>query len=385
MMSATQDGGGVLVAHATRPMRNHIRRALGSMGRPMTELSVGTPLENLRMTLETPYSLYILEAGDKPEETVSLAEEIRRQHPAPPLLIISSDYRRALLLELFAASSLNHCIAKQGAVSAGLPLVDETELIVTCNKLLTHDIFDLSKYIHRWGIEVTEAKVRHTQDKDTVIADLEHFLDVVDCHSIINKSVLTTADELLMNAIFNAPRNADKQPKYAHRNRNDRFALTAREEVTIRYACDGRYIALSVSDNFGSLSRDVIFRYLRDSIEGRTATMESKDGGAGLGMHMLSNAVTQLIFNVHPGNRTEVIALFYVRSGPRAFREAGRSLNIFFTADITGDITNDVGATHGAHVSQEASAASDLNARDTNTWTTKSDEGGKTAWEPKQA
>jgi len=44
---------------------------------------------------------------------------------------------------------------------------------------------------------------------------------------------------------------------------------------------------------------------------------------------MVFNSITQLCFNIDQGKRTEVIALFYVRGGARAFKLSGRSLNIF--------------------------------------------------------
>jgi hypothetical protein len=318
------------VGHTSAAIRNHVRRALGSMGCEVDELAIEAPLP--AAVLDAPRGLYVLETGENPEPTLSLAQEIRGRYADAPLLVIAPDYRRALLFELLGGKALNHCIAKQGALAAGLPLIDETELIVTCNKLLTNDIFGLSKYVRVWGVEVSSATMAHAEDREVVLSDLDRFIRAVDCNSVIAQAVLMTADELLMNAIFNAPRGENGAPKYAHLNRHEKFKLDEREKVRVSYACDGRYIALSVSDNFGSLSRDVIFHYLRDSIEGRAATMESKDGGAGLGIHMLSHAVTQLVFNVQPGSRTEVIALFYVRNGPRAFREAGRSLNIFFTS-----------------------------------------------------
>lgn len=320
----------VLVAHTSPSIRNHVRRALGSMGCEVEELPVAAPYSSA--VLDPTRSLYVLETGDNPERTLALAGEISGRHPNAPLLVIAPDYRRALLLELLGGRTLNHIIAKQGAIAAGLPLIDETELIVTCSKLLTNDIFGLAKYLRLWGVEVCSPSLTRAADRELVLSDLARFLRVVDCRSAIAQAVVMTADELLMNAIFNAPRREDGAPKYAHRNRQEKFELEERERVSVSYACDGRYIALSVSDNFGSLSREVIFRYLRDSIEGRAATMESKHGGAGLGIHMLSQAVTQLVFNVQPGVRTEVIALFYVRNGPRAFHEAGRSLNIFFTS-----------------------------------------------------
>ena len=82
-------------------------------------------------------------------------------------------------------------------------------------------------------------------------------------------------------------------------------------EVTFRFACDGRYVALSVTDNFGALDRDVIVRYLEHTFQGKRAHIEDKEGGAGIGLFMVLNSITQLTFNIERGRRTEVIALFH--------------------------------------------------------------------------
>jgi hypothetical protein len=161
-----------------------------------------------------------------------------------------------------------------------------------------------------------------------VISELEDFLDEIDCYGAIKNAVLLVADELIMNAIFNAPRDESGQPKYTHRHR-DRLELEPHERVFFRFACDGRNVALSVSDQFGSLDREVIVKYLERCFSGGPAEMEEKRAGAGLGLYMVFNSITQLTFNIHSDVSTEVIALFYVRSGARAFKASGRSLNIF--------------------------------------------------------
>ena len=57
--------------------------------------------------------------------------------------------------------------------------------------------------------------------------------------------------------------------------------------------------------------------------------LEEKAAGAGLGLYMVFNSITQLTFNIHLGHATEVVALFYARGGAKALRVSGRSLNIF--------------------------------------------------------
>ncbi len=135
-----------------------------------------------------------------------------------------------------------------------------------------------------------------------------------------------------MNAIFNAPRKPDGSAKYVDMNR-EQLSLEPQEHATLRFACDGRYVALSVTDPFGSLDRDVIVKYLQRCFSEGPAEMEEKEAGAGLGLFMVFNSITQLTFNIHIGHATEVVALFYIRSGARAFRASGRSLNIFALRD----------------------------------------------------
>jgi hypothetical protein len=135
------------------------------------------------------------------------------------------------------------------------------------------------------------------------------------------------ADELLMNAMFNAPRDAEGNPKYAHRDRSY-LQLESSETVSMKYCCDGRHIALSVKDPFGSLDREVMLKYLGRCL-GKSVELEEREAGAGLGLYIVFSSITQLAFNIHVGKATEVIALFYIRAGPRAFNGSGKSLNIF--------------------------------------------------------
>ena len=44
---------------------------------------------------------------------------------------------------------------------------------------------------------------------------------------------------------------------------------------------------------------------------------------------LVNNSITQLVFNVEVGKKTEAIASFFVRNGIRGFRASGQSLNLF--------------------------------------------------------
>lgn len=225
---------------------------------------------------------------------------------------------------------INHLVARHEVVSVSRDLVDETELIVTCRKLLSGEIFGLEQYLAIPGLDIRQHMLRHSTQRATALDHFDSFLRELDLQQAMNAVILTVADELLMNAIFNAPRKPDGSPKYADLDRRQNFELEPREIVEFRYGCDGRNVVLSVADQYGALDRDMIFKYLGNGLSREKGQLESKPGGAGLGLHLVFNSITQLIFNVEIGRRTEVIAGFYVRNGFRGLRTSGQSLHVFF-------------------------------------------------------
>lgn len=316
----------VLIVSDSRNVIRFVTRSLASAGWSLEHCAWRRSEITYQLTL--PYQMCIIDADGTVEEIRWLLGELYVNHRDTICLIISHDHQNPLLRELLTTQNLNNVIAKHGGVTTTSELIDETELIVTCQKLFRKDIFGLDKYLSTWGIKVNEHEIGGTEDKRAVIGDLEDFLDTIDCYGAIKNAVLLVADELVMNAIFNAPRDGDGNPKYSNRHR-EQLELEPDERVTFRYACDGRNVALSVSDRFGSLDREVIVKYLQRCFSGGPAEMEEKRAGAGLGLYMVFNSITQLTFNIQAGVSTEVIALFYVRSGARAFKASGRSLNIF--------------------------------------------------------
>jgi hypothetical protein len=279
--------------------------------------------------LSSPWDMCIIDADGQEDDIRWLLGELYDNHKDTISLIVSNDHENAFFRELLSSLNLNNIIAKHGGVSASSEMIDETELMVTCQKLFHHDIFGIEKYLATWAIKIYEHEVTSTEDKRSLISELENYLDLIDCYGAIKNAVLLVADELIMNAIFNAPRDAQGHPKYRDVDRHRPLKLEPHERVKFRYACDGRYIAMSVADQFGSLDRDVILKYLQRCFSGGPAEMEEKKAGAGLGLYMVFNSITQLTFNIQAGVSTEVIAMFYARSGARAFKASGRSLNIF--------------------------------------------------------
>jgi anti-sigma regulatory factor (Ser/Thr protein kinase) len=92
--------------------------------------------------------------------------------------------------------------------------------------------------------------------------------------------------------------------------------------VKLRWGCDARYLAIEVTDQFGSLDKDTILRSLARS------NIRDSGGGAGMGISLCYRSCDHLVFNLSPGRRTEIIALIDVRYPP-AERTTVSSYNVF--------------------------------------------------------
>jgi hypothetical protein len=133
---------------------------------------------------------------------------------------------------------------------------------------------------------------------------------------------MLVADELLSNAVHNAP--VDSAGTHFRRDvaRDTDFELDGRHQVRLRWACDARYLAIEVRDGWGTLTRDAILRALAQS------DVRDSGGGAGMGLALTYRSCDHLVFNLAPGETTEIIALIDVRFPPNE-RPAASSYNLF--------------------------------------------------------
>lgn len=323
----------IAVITANRRMQRYVTRALVLAGYEIHFADFDK--RRLEVQLEAPRDLYLIDGCGDAEPIRTFLERLRSEKPESlsRVVVLAKRLATPLLVDLFTCVPVDHFIGRHAGMSPNQDIIDETELIVTCKKLFANDYFGLEKYLSSWGVLIHEVSIGSTDEKIQAVGQLENFLNRIDCASAIAPAVGLVAAELLMNAIFSAPRQLDGRPKYAPLDRANPLALEEQERCTFSWGCDGRNLGIAVRDSFGSLTRREIVRYLGPSFAGAPGEMEFKEGGAGLGLYMCFNSVTQFIFNISAGRCTEAIALFYIRSGARAFRGSARSLNLFFSME----------------------------------------------------
>ena len=209
----------------------------------------------------------------------------------------------------------------------GLPFVDNImsrdpedrsftvrSLLTTLTKVLNRNIFGVEKYLS-WGADIQIKCVKASKERDSLKEDMVAHFKQSGIRSSILDRVYLVAEEMLMNAIYDAPTDGQGQALYNHLPRKTEVNLEKGQECNLRYAFDGTMIAVSVEDPFGALTKEVIIQYLESCYQGKAGSLNMNKGGAGRGLHQIIENSDLTIFNVKKGVKTEVISLFNIETG----------------------------------------------------------------------
>ena len=220
---------------------------------------------------------------------------------------------------------LDHVISSQH----GLEWTINT-LRVTIRKIMGNDIFGIEKYLQSETM-VMRKKVTQSDQRRELNKGIMDYAASLKLTNATCKLLYGISEELLMNAIYDAPTGKDGRSIYGDIKRTKMVSLPEDNCCYLSYGCDGKTFALGVRDPFGSLERDKFFSYIRKVVRRHEGNkiIDTKKGGAGLGLFKILYSSHALISNSHPGHITEVISLTNIHSQIRDFSRMTRSLHFF--------------------------------------------------------
>ncbi len=169
------------------------------------------------------------------------------------------------------------------------------------------------------GTLIDEKLVGSSEEREAVLAELLEFADRFGFADEKLRRIETAADELTANAVYHAPRDDQGRARFAALDRRAPVTLPAQDQVRVRFGCDGRSFALSVSDRFGSLARAAA-----------CAAFAQIDGGEPRGLALSLAASNQLAVHCAPGRFTEITAVSIVAGSHRAAQSRGSALHLFY-------------------------------------------------------
>ncbi len=197
-------------------------------------------------------------------------------------------------------------------------------LAASVSKLLYGDLFGLEK-VMTWGVRVYSSLVGDYNEKSMAIASVGDFAQAMGVRRKYREQIDQCIDEMLMNALYDAPVDGDGKPLFADVPVRERVLLKSNEKAVLQYACDGDRFAVSVRDSFGSLQKSTVLAYLDKCLHATgSEQIDRKAGGAGLGLYLIANAATEIHFHIFEGSATEVVCSFDLSAPRSQLRALGR-------------------------------------------------------------
>lgn len=250
--------------------------------------------------------------------------EAVRAFPALRGLLWTAEPARRAMRYLTESPSISNLCGRKDFESSPRPW----ELLMVSRRLLAeqHAAVVPREAFVDWGHTAFEQVVHSSAERDAAVATIQDRVSALQVPRRVAEMFGELAHELIMNAMYDAPVDAQGRPKYAA-NRKAELRLEDRECPTVWLATDGSRLVLQVSDPFGRLQRTHVVNGLARGLSG--GEMDQSHGGAGLGMMMCHNSAALLVFDVRRGIRTEVTAVFELDLNLREFRTQARSIHYF--------------------------------------------------------
>lgn len=263
--------------------------------------------------------VYALEHHDLVREAFKKAP-----HDKPIILLTNAKFEElSPLLPEIAATNI---IAKNADGTIKL-----RDLLNTVRKIFNDDIFGVKHYLS-FGTRSEVFHIRDSSERQEYIETIVDFCKQLHLRSSVIQSVELFCEELLMNAIYDAPRDESGAMLYNSWSRKDRVTLKPKQAARMEFACDGEKLVVSISDPFGAMTWDILQSFLiRCFGSDRKISNFTEQGGAGLGLYFCFASVNTFVVNVDPDRKSEFIGIFDISARPKQRHSRYSSLHFFST------------------------------------------------------
>lgn len=288
-----------LVIAETAELLDPIQARVESLGlRPERMIGVGfLPPGHL------PHDLIFFAFGGERSELRTLLEKVQDKTHVVTVVPAGTDLTTVAFL--VADQRCNHVIQNDGDRAMD-------RITATAQKLLSGDLFGIEKYVPNADIQYFRLQNYHGRSEaiDRIVA----FAEEAKVRRQIRQNIAQVCEELLMNALYNAPVDQYGRPLFANVNPKERLELESPRPVSIRYFVNDELIGVAVRDRFGTLTKETMLRYIHKCLHSRQQ-IDGKTLGAGLGLYLVASRTREYIINIAPGIATEAIAIFARKGG----------------------------------------------------------------------
>ncbi|MCS6914661.1 MAG: hypothetical protein RMK29_10335 [Myxococcales bacterium] len=247
---------------------------------------------------QVPHRLVVLGWDGAPEGLRQLGQKLR---PSAQVVALCPQRTLAQQVELLGEPRCNHVLLND---AEGVRMLE-----VTVRKFVSGDLFGIEKYLPP-GTQVHLRRLRDYQGRQQAVEEVLAFADRAGVRRQVRAAIGQVCEELLMNALYDAPVDEHGQPLFAAVHTRDRLQHPSPRPVSLRYAAAEDRLAIAVRDRFGRLDKLTVLRCI-DKCLRSADQIDRKTHGAGLGLYLVASAASQYVVNIAPGMATEVICTFH--------------------------------------------------------------------------
>lgn len=170
-------------------------------------------------------------------------------------------------------------------------------------------------------------KFNTSQEKPFLINELEFFLSQYTGLMDIKDICLQSADEMIMNALYNAPVDAAGKRLFMDTPRDVPVQLPPEKNISLFACFSPTKVIIGCEDSFGSIEREPILDGLAQIYAKSKIVPVESQGGGGLGVKMMiENSANFYMYSQK--NRKSVIACGFLLQGRRKNVSANKHIHI---------------------------------------------------------
>lgn len=178
--------------------------------------------------------------------------------------------------------------------------------------------------------KVQVVKISHSSQKREAVEAVKNYMIAAKFQSRMATVVANAVDELIMNAIFDAPVDDLGKQKYVATSRATPLVLDGQSLVEMHVGYDGLYVAITAVDQFGSLDKARLLDHISKIYTEEEYKVRSSSAGAGIGLATVFRTGGSFFFVSENRVRTEVTVFFRRTETFRDFKEQFRFISTQF-------------------------------------------------------
>ncbi|NQZ02438.1 MAG: cyclic nucleotide-binding domain-containing protein, partial [Bdellovibrionales bacterium] len=224
----------VLLLDGTKKMQILAKMALGTTGADLTVAKTEEEAEDAFH--QSKFDIVYLD-----ESLLNLASEIQNRAPSTNMVIMTSEDIPSAIRKLQELPKMPNVVSRS-LVNRSFTM---TNIGTSLSKLASKDIFGLEKYLS-WGTEIKELDILRSDQRTQYNEAVMEYFGQLGVRSSHRGRVSQALEEMLMNAIYDAPVDKAGQQLYNHLDRKNIVELGPDHQAQLRIGTEGGMMRVAV-------------------------------------------------------------------------------------------------------------------------------------------